>query len=141
MFSFWRGVNDTYVPNFRATRAWKNGKLKFTYSRKWKIFPLQYLYVSLLLMLRCFSTYRYKCFDSFVFNMETPQTFFRRQSDSSLIVGRIIARALKQNIRRILFLLIGSFTFPGMANGKFKFSWQNFCWTFSFHIFFLVSKE
>ena len=34
-----------------------------------------------------------------------PQFFFRRQSDSSLIVGRINALALKQNIQRILFLL------------------------------------
>ena len=56
----------------QLARAWKNEKLKFTCSRKWKIFALQYLYVSLLLMLRHFSTYWYKCFDSFVFNMETP---------------------------------------------------------------------
>jgi hypothetical protein len=34
-----------------------------------------------------------------------------------------------------------SFTFPGTANGRFKLSWQNFRWRFSFHIFFLVPKE
>jgi hypothetical protein len=37
--------------------------------------------------------------------MASMQLFFRRQSDSSLIVGRIIARTLKQNIQLILFLL------------------------------------
>jgi hypothetical protein len=34
-----------------------------------------------------------------------------------------------------------SFTFPGTANGRFEVSWQNFRWTFAFHIFFLASKE
>ena len=35
-----------------------------------------------------------------------------------------------------------SFAFPGTANGRFKLSSQNFRYkTFSFHIFFLVSKE
>ena len=34
-----------------------------------------------------------------------------------------------------------SFTFPGTANGRLELSWQNFRWTFSFHILFLASKE
>jgi hypothetical protein len=49
-----------------------------------------------------------------------PQIFFRRQSDSSLIVGHIIARALNQNIQRILFLLDALASLSARAVGDFK---------------------
>jgi hypothetical protein len=78
MFSFTRGVTAWMTHMYHILGQLELERMKSWNSRthvneKFSRYNI-YMFHFLLLMLWCFSTYRYKCFDSFVFNMETPSS-------------------------------------------------------------------